>query len=414
MTEEMWKDIKGFEGKYQVSSEGRVKSLARKFVDNFGHKQNIKERILKVRTNIQGYKKVTIYDIYGKRKSLSVHRLVCEAFHPNPDNKPEVNHIDEDKSNNRACNLEWVTSKENCNHGTRIERISKTKRKPVAQYTLDGELVRIWESVAEVSRQNGFDSSTISKVARGKEKKAYNHLWKYIISEENNNCETEVKREVKDLSKPVAQLTLNGELLRVYKSTHDAGRQTGFDYRSIGRAALGKRETAYGFRWKYISDKDKARNLESSVSKENNNCWKQKHNVHNKQIAQYTPKGELVKIYESVAEAERQNGFPHSGISKTALGKQKTCKGYIWKYVSGEDEVCKLDLSIPKELCRVTKGKTCSRPVAQYTMDGELIKIFKSAREAERQEGFNHSAISAVALGKQKAHKGYIWKYVSQ
>ena len=94
-----------------------------------------------------------------------------------------VNHIDEDKTNNTASNLEWCTYKENSNHGTRNERMAKTKNKPVCQYTRDGKLIKVWQSVNEVKRQLGFDCGNISKVALGKQKTAYGYVWKYIEKE---------------------------------------------------------------------------------------------------------------------------------------------------------------------------------------------------------------------------------------
>ena len=171
MKNEEWRDVVGYEGRYQVSSMGRVKSLVRK-----GRKR---ERILKPAFNGCGYLLVNLC-AGGKRKTLKVHRLVCEAFHDNPDNKSDVNHINENKTDNRACNLEWCTCKQNINHGTHNERMAKTKSKPVGQYTRDGELVKVWPSIIEVQRQAGFNQGNISKVANGKYKQAYGFIWKYV------------------------------------------------------------------------------------------------------------------------------------------------------------------------------------------------------------------------------------------
>jgi hypothetical protein len=152
---EEWKDIKGYEGLYQVSNLGRVKSLERTVTRKNGRKLPVKELILKPETIHNGYLRVALEDS-GKRKRFLIHRLVCEAFHENPENKPEVNHINEKKTDNRACNLEWVTAKENCNHGTRIARIAKAQSKPVGQYTRNGKLIKNWQSTMEVERQLGF------------------------------------------------------------------------------------------------------------------------------------------------------------------------------------------------------------------------------------------------------------------
>lgn len=174
MSEE-WRYVVGYEGLYQVSDQGRVKSLVRK-----GRKR---ERILKPGIGRGGYLLVVL-SAGGKQKTLNVHRLVCEAFHENPDGKTQVNHINENKTDNRACNLEWSTAKENCNHGTRNERmakgIAKALSKPVGQYTRDGELVKIWPSAIEIQRQVGFSQGSISQVARGKYKQAYGFIWKYV------------------------------------------------------------------------------------------------------------------------------------------------------------------------------------------------------------------------------------------
>lgn len=121
--EEIWKDVEGYEGLYQVSTFGRVRSLDRTTSGRNGCTRNIKGKILSELDN-KGYKVVGLHK-EGSLKKVLISRLVANCFVANEFNKPEVNHIDEDKNNNRADNLEWVTAKENSNHGTRNDRISK-------------------------------------------------------------------------------------------------------------------------------------------------------------------------------------------------------------------------------------------------------------------------------------------------
>ena len=124
MTEEIWRPVVGYEGLYEVSSYGRVRSLDR----YDGRNHFIKGKLLKNRDNGNGYL-ICILSKNGIVKNKYIHRLVVEAFIPNPDNIKEVNHKDEDKTNNNVENLEWCDRKYNCNYGTKIEREIKTKIK---------------------------------------------------------------------------------------------------------------------------------------------------------------------------------------------------------------------------------------------------------------------------------------------
>lgn len=122
---EEWRDIEGYEGLYQISNLGRVKSLSRIAIDRRGIPHYVNERILKQAFDKNGYCLVGLH-INGKIKSGKVHRLVASAFIDNPHNLPDVNHKDENKSNNNVDNLEWCTPKYNINYGTCLDRIAKT------------------------------------------------------------------------------------------------------------------------------------------------------------------------------------------------------------------------------------------------------------------------------------------------
>ena len=181
---EKWLQIKEYENIYEISNYGRVKSLKR-YVPKYNGLRTVKERILKQGNNTQGYKTVMLCK-NGVHKSVTVHRLVAIHFIENEDtNKIQVNHINENKTDNRVENLEWVTPKENTNWGSCIERrknkmINHPKRsKFVYQFTKDGALVQTYLSTKEVFRQTGYSQSKISECCLGKRKTAYNHVWKY-------------------------------------------------------------------------------------------------------------------------------------------------------------------------------------------------------------------------------------------
>ena len=172
MNNEIWKDVTNYEGLYQVSNLGRVKSIG------YGT-----ERILKLVRLKNGYLKVSLWK-NSKNKQFLVHRIVAQAFLSNPQNLSQVNHKDEDKTNNSVQNLEWCDQKYNHNYGTINQRISEKMTngklsKPVLQYTKTGEFVRKWKSTKDVERNLGYSQSYISKCCNGKRNSANGFIWKY-------------------------------------------------------------------------------------------------------------------------------------------------------------------------------------------------------------------------------------------
>lgn len=169
---EIWKDIPGFEGLYQVSNLGRVKSFRQ---SSKLHK--VPEYILNPSLSSNGYYQVTLYKD-TKRSKVLVHRLVAEAFVPNKNDFPMVNHIDENRLNNTASNLEWCTVTYNNNYGTVRERASDTLSTPVMQFTLTGKPIAVYRSTRIASEMLSVSQRGIQRSCRG-EGSSGGYIWKF-------------------------------------------------------------------------------------------------------------------------------------------------------------------------------------------------------------------------------------------
>lgn len=180
--DEIWKSVSGYEGIYEVSNMGRVKSVSR-YVKNGNSQKYIQGKIL-----VNSIEKKTKYMRVtlckgGKQKIAKVHRLVALTFLPNTNNYPQVNHKDENRRNNCVDNLEWCSANYNMNYGKRNERSAKSntngiRSKAVLQIK-NGEVIREFPSASEVERKIGFGQRNISKCCRGECKQAYGYEWKY-------------------------------------------------------------------------------------------------------------------------------------------------------------------------------------------------------------------------------------------
>lgn len=181
MMTEIWKDIEGYENLYQVSSEGRIKSL--------NYLKTGKEKILKGGKYGSGYLKVKLFKD-GKGKNYAIHRLVAQAFIENPENKPCIDHINTDKTDNRVKNLRWVNQKENMNNP--LSSIKQHNRfygkigykmpasKTVVQLDKNGEIIKLWLCAMDAVREGNFTQEHISSCCRGKIKSHKGYRWQYL------------------------------------------------------------------------------------------------------------------------------------------------------------------------------------------------------------------------------------------
>jgi hypothetical protein len=199
VVKEEWKDIEGYEGYYQVSNHGRIRSLDR-YVQSKNKKTLKKGMIRKLQTSHKGYSTITLLK-HGEYKTFQVHRLVAIAFIDNPNNKPQVNHIDCNKENNTPNNLEWATQDENMKHAVENnifknfsekqrkavvknqKHATKARRRKVSQLTLDGEFIKQYKSIAQAEKETGTNNSKITMCCRGIRNQSNGYKWKYAETE---------------------------------------------------------------------------------------------------------------------------------------------------------------------------------------------------------------------------------------
>jgi len=204
-----WKDIIGYEGLYQVSNLGQVRSISRTVYEHNGKRKSLKGQVLKLSPTTNGYLNVAL-SINSIRKSIMVHRLVAIHFIPNPNNHSDVNHKDECKTNNHADNLEWCSHRYNVNYGTMLKRRTATVKKsgifkgsnnysygrkgglsavakPVLQVSSTGEIINEFSSVIEAATQFNLNPSLITGVCRGRKKTCGSYYWRYKHSQQNSN-----------------------------------------------------------------------------------------------------------------------------------------------------------------------------------------------------------------------------------
>lgn len=326
MSEEIWKWHPEFEGIAQVSTWGQVKTVDRWVTYANGTKRFFKGRILKPQRDRDGYLYVML-SRNGKQRKIFIHRLVAETFIPNPEEKPQVNHLDEQKDNDVVENLSWASAKENNAWGTARKRTAASLSKPVlAIDPKTGQVVKEFSSAKE-ARRKGFHPGSISNCCRGMKCRTHKgFVWKYKDDYDQESAWTPVK--IGAVKAVLALDPKTGKVVMEFPSAAEAQRK-GFSPGAISNCCLGKIKSHKGFVWRYKDDYDQEKawtpvkigmeSVAASLSKP---------------IQAIDPKtGEVVLEFQSAREAGRK-GFDRRTICRCCRGKKsyKTHKGYIWRF----------------------------------------------------------------------------------
>lgn len=274
---EIWKDIPGYNGRYQVSDIGRIKSI-----------RNGNERILSGSlVKRTGYISFSLCKD-GEIKKFSAHRIVAEAFIPNVDNKPEVDHINTIRHDNRAENLRWVTRKENINNPISLERLRIAftgKNSPHYGKKRSKEIKR---KISESLKSSPLIHGRIGVLCKN--------------------------------SRPVYQYDLKGNFIAVYAGQAEAARMTGIKQSDISLVCNGKSNIAGGYLWR----KTRVDKIDVNIN--------YKKFIKNRSVLQYDKDNNLIKEWSSAAEISKELGFRKATIQACCSGQIAVSNGFIWRY----------------------------------------------------------------------------------
>ena len=389
---EEWKDIKGYEGLYQVSNRGRVKST----------RNNI---ILKPIISDKGYYRVDLSK-NGNKYRARIHRLVAQAFIPNPYNYSQVNHKDENKANNCVSNLEWCTDQYNHDYGTRNERATKHLADfnsiLVVQLDNNYKLINVWKSASSVNIQ-GIEHQHIAECCSGKIRtyKGYHWLYKkdydlWIKSKGNQELWQPLKGFDNYLISNFGNIkTIDGKVISSYSKQNSSqllvklvNKGHEHSYKIDELVALTFIPNADTFKGiEHINGRyfdNRVINLRENINARNS--WRSS-NISNGLMD------------HSVSEDTK------SKISKARLG-MKFSNDTKQKQSLAHQGLKQSQSTVNK---RVSKT---SKPVVQLSLDDQYIKTWKSAKSAAIDSKFDSSAITKCCKNKLKKHKGYHWEYL--
>ena len=379
---EEWIDLE-CSNNYCISNYGRVMSKERFFQAGFLTVHR-KHTILKCIFLKSGYLRVSIV-LEGKKKQLSIHRLVANAFIPNPEGFPQINHKNEDKADNRVVNLEWCTAKYNINYGTAKERIIKTRLnrygRNIIQYRMDGSIVHVYRGMTRLHRQTGYNDSAILKVCIGQQLTSYGYVWRYEGDAFDKYPITYDKKvHASRVGRGVVKYDLNGEVVKIYEGGLKETLQDYPNYYSIRSCLNGYTKTAHGFIWRYIGS-PKPEPIEK------------------KRIVQYTMDCQRVSVFDSITDAIKDLGYGTiTSVCDCLHKKTYSALGFIWRYENETQPTL-------EEQYKVVK----------IDKEGKIVGRFNSVKDALLSVGGKtFSSISLCLNGKQEYSYGYKWRYIKR
>ena len=247
MESEIWKDVQGFEGRYQVSNMGRVRSLDRTSIDKAGRIHYARGMLLKDSLNDRGYYRVSLSDGHRNYTHYEVHRLVALHFVPGYKKGLVVNHKNEIKTDNRAENLEWCTYQYNLNYSDVIA----WKRKPVYQYNLYGDFIAKHKCCAEVEKtMDTYIGAMVHVMYESKVGMWRGYLWSFEYRTKEQWIS--ILKERKSSLHPIVQINDEGKEIARFNTAAEAAKAVGVSVTAICNCANGKTKHSAGYKWRYI------------------------------------------------------------------------------------------------------------------------------------------------------------------
>lgn len=262
--EEKWRAVIGYEGLYEVSNLGNIRSVdkvSRMPCNGERATKVVKGKLLKPYESGNGYFKIALVKD-GKSRKHFVHRIVADAFLQNPGNCSVVNHIDFNRRNNKVDNLEWCSQRENLLHGTlRLVEGLDYKDLRIGRFDKDGNLVDVWSSLSKIEETLGICKTDVLACCRGRLKSSYGYIWRYVNSRNEQYLfdGMEEKYQYKK-TRELLQIDLDGTVIEKYISAADAQRKTRICSSSILEVAhkkarkSGERKTAGGYIWRFADE----------------------------------------------------------------------------------------------------------------------------------------------------------------
>lgn len=307
--QENWLPIKGYEDLYEVSDQGNVRSIDRMIFQQ-GRFQRYKGSVISPFKNNGGYLCVRISKD-NKKKSFTVHRLVAEAFIPNPNNLPQINHKNEDKTCNSVENLEWCDCRYNLMYGTLPEKRKSRCCQTICMYDKHGRFVRSIRSARDAERELGISHSTILDCCKGKAYSAGGFIWRF---KRDTNGEPIKPQTHAKMPREVDQYDLHLNFIASYKSIHAAAKANGCNAEGVGVCCRTVGKTCGGYYWAF----------KGAVPKKKSS----------RKVIKYDLQMNFVEEFDSLTDACNSIGgnSKRAGMKQCIYGKNKQAYGYIWKY----------------------------------------------------------------------------------